>query len=67
MTLDPRYLPRSYAEMLQDLIDLRDKLRLCDSTQARVMVELLDLPALVAEAQLSHIEHAAVRRMLTPA
>ena len=67
MQLDPRHLPRSYAEMLQDLIDLRDKLRLCDSTQARVMVEMLEMPVLVAESQLHHIEQAAMRRLLTPA
>lgn len=67
MTIDPRYLPRSYPEMLQDLIDMHAKLRLYDSTQARVMVELLELPVMVAEAQLLALGKTVVKRMLSPA
>ena len=64
MTLDPRTLPRSYPEMLQDIIALRDRLAKFDGTDARNMAYALGPAAAIAEAQLERLTRNAVKRMI---
>jgi hypothetical protein len=64
MKLDPRNLPRSYPEMLQDIIALRDRLEKFDGTDARNMAYALGPAAAIAEDQLERLSRNAVKRML---
>jgi len=64
MKLDPRNLPRSYPEMLQDIIALRDRLEKFDGTDARNMAYALGPATAIAEAQLAKLTENAVKRML---
>jgi hypothetical protein len=66
MTLDPRHLPRSYPQMLQDLIDMNHRLATFGSTDAEHMLIMLTPAIGLAVSQLRKIEQAAVKRMVKP-
>lgn len=66
MTLDPRHLPRSYPEMLQDLIAIDDKFVKFGSRDAEHMRILLTPAIALAHSQLHKIARAAVKRMMQP-
>lgn len=66
MTLDPRHLPRSYPEMLQDIINLHERIAGLDGENAREMATMLFPAVLIAERQLKRIEQAAIKRMMKP-
>jgi len=62
--LDPRYQPRSYVEMLNDIIAMRDKMWEMDSTDARRMVVALTAAVTLADMQLERYADNMVKRML---
>jgi hypothetical protein len=62
--LDPRYQPRSYVEMLNDLVAMRDKMGEMDSTDARRMVVALAAAVTLADMQLERYAGNMVKRMV---
>jgi len=66
MTLDPRHPPRSYAETLQDIVDMQARLERAESTRERYMALLLEPSAAHALDELRRIGQAAAGRMVGP-
>jgi len=64
MKLDPRNLPKSYPEMLQDLIAMHERLELFDSTEAKNLALMLGPAVMVAESQLDRITENALKRIM---
>jgi hypothetical protein len=61
--LDPRNLPRSYSEMLQDIIAMHEKMKKYDGTNSRAMAFALVPAVVLAQEQLKEITDGAIKRM----
>jgi hypothetical protein len=64
MKLDPRWLPRSYPELLQDVIAMHANIDSHDTTEAKRMATMLEPAVVVAREQLDRITQAAIARMI---
>jgi len=64
MKLDPRWLPRSYPELLQDVIALHANIDSHDTAEAKRMATMLFPAVLIAREQLEKISAAAIARMI---